>query len=124
MSEADGLPRTDAERQPGPVDLLDDELVLVSEHLKQARGRYEHEMRRLLRVECYIRSDLLIHERRMWWYSIHPDDHWRERDRLKEQLFLVERERRRDRAVLWKRVDELEDRLLALKHQRAIVRGS
>jgi len=87
------------------------EIALTTDQIKRLRDQHDKQFRRLLRVECAVDTDLMQlqqHEPRQPLY--HPP----EREKLKQRLFDIERERRGLNQKLEKETRGLEDRLLSL----------
>ncbi len=71
----------------------------------------------MLRIECYVDTDLMQLEQRIPRYIPH---HFPEKEKLKERLFKIENERRNLTLRLEEKNQSLEDRLLNLldKHEQ------
>ncbi len=93
------------------------EIALTVDQIKRLRERNDEQFRRLLKLECYVDTDLMQMEKRQ------PCDvpyHFPEKEKLKQRLFEIEKERRNLSLRLEEKTQSLEDRLLSLlnKHQQ------
>jgi len=93
------------------------EIALTVDQLNRQRDLHEEQLRRLLRIECYVDTDLMQLQQRIPRYIPY---HFPEKEKLKKRLFEIEKERRN---LILRREDRnqsLEDRLLSLinKHQQ------
>lgn len=95
------------------------EIALTVDQIKRLRGKHEEQFRRLLRIECYVDSDLMQLEKRIPRYVPH---HFPEKEKLKQRLFEIEKDRRNLHLKLEEKTQNLEDRLLSLinKHEQLI----
>jgi hypothetical protein len=93
------------------------EIALTVDQIKRLRERHDEQFRRLLRVECYVDTDLMQMEQRQPRYVPY---HFPEKDKLKQRLFDIEKERRNLSIRLEEKTQSLEDRLLSLvnKHEQ------
>lgn len=98
--------------------MLGREISLTVDQIKRLRERHEEQFQKLLRLECYVDTDLM---------QMHQPHHPRnlpcdfpERDKLKQRLFDIEKERRNLSLRLEEKTQGLEDRLLNLinKHEQ------
>ena len=97
--------------------ILRREIALTVDQMKRLKEQHDVEFRKLLRIECAIDSDLmqtLQHE--PWQPLYHPP----EREKLKQRLFDIEKERRNLSLKLEEKTRSLEDKLLGLinKHEQ------
>ena len=85
--------------------------------LNGLRERHDEQFRRLLRVECYIDTELMQMEARKPRYAFY---HFPEQDKLKQRLFNIEKERRNLSIRLEEKTQTLEEKLLSLinKHEQ------
>lgn len=67
------------------------EIALTVDQIKRLRDQHEEQFRRLLRIECYIDTDLLQLQQRIPQYTSY---HFPEKEKLKQRLFDIEKERR------------------------------
>jgi hypothetical protein len=87
------------------------EIALTLNQMDRAEGLHEKQLRRLLRVECYVDTELMRMKERMPRYSLY----WfPEKEKLHKRLFEIERERQNATLRLEERLRPLEDRLLGL----------
>ncbi|MBA7538830.1 hypothetical protein ES705_31107 [subsurface metagenome] len=91
------------------------EIALTVDQIKRLKERHEEQFRRLLRIECYVGTDLMQLEKRIPRYIPH---HFPEKEKLKQRLFEIEKERRNLSLKLEDKVRGLEDKLLSLVNRR------
>jgi len=93
------------------------EISLTVDQIKRLRDRHDEQFRRLLKLECYVDTDLIQMEKRQPRYIPY---HFPEKEKLKQRLFDIEKERRNLSLRLEEKTQALEDRLLSLlnKHQQ------
>lgn len=93
------------------------EIALTVDQIKRLKERHDEQFRRLLRVECYVDTELLQMEQRQPRYVPY---HFPEKDKLRQRLFDIEKERRNLSLRLEDKTQSLEDHLLSLinKHQQ------
>jgi hypothetical protein len=93
------------------------QIALTVEQSRRQRELHERQLRRLLRIECYVDTDLMQLEQRIPRYIPH---HFPEKEKLKKRLFEIEKERRNLTLRLEEKKQSLEDRLLNLldKHEQ------
>ncbi|MEN6384054.1 MAG: hypothetical protein ABFD79_02540 [Phycisphaerales bacterium] len=93
------------------------EIALTVDQIRRLQERHDEQFMRLLRVECYVDTELLNMEQRQPRYAPY---HFPEKDKLKQRLFDIEKERRNLSLRLEEKTQSLEDRLLSLinKHQQ------
>jgi hypothetical protein len=93
------------------------EISLTVDQIRRLQERHDEQFRRLLRLECYVDTELLQMEQRQPRYAPY---HFPEKDKLKQRLFEIEKERRNLSLRLEEKTQSLEDRLLSLinKHQQ------
>ena len=93
------------------------EIALTVDQIKRLRDRHDEQFKRLLKLECYVDTDLIQMENRQPRYVPH---HFPEKEKLKQRLFEIEKERRNLSLRLEDKTQSLEDRLLSLlnKHQQ------
>lgn len=102
-----------------PSSLLEVQIAFLAEQVDRVREVHQDQLRRLLRAECYVDTDLLQHEgyaqARLW------PERTSVRDHLKTKLGMIDQERRR--LLLWyhHECSALESRLLELICQRALL---
>jgi hypothetical protein len=93
------------------------EIALTVDQIKRLKERHDEQFRRLLRVECYVDTELIQMEARQPRYAPY---HFPEKEKLKQRLFDIEKERRSLSLRLEEKTQSIEDRLLSLinKHQQ------
>ncbi|HBG28975.1 MAG: hypothetical protein A2Y10_14865 [Planctomycetes bacterium GWF2_41_51] len=93
------------------------EIALTVDQIRRLQERHDEQFRRLLRLECYVDTELLQMEQRQPRYAPY---HFPEKDKLRQRLFDIEKERRNISLRLEEKTQGLEDRLLSLinKHQQ------
>lgn len=93
------------------------EISLTVDQIQRLRERHDEQFRRLLKVECYVDTELLQMEARQPKYAPY---HFPEKEKLKQRLFDIEKERRTLSLKLEEKTQNLETRLLELinKHQQ------
>jgi len=87
------------------------EIALTVDQIKRLKERHDEQFRRLLRVECYVDTELMQMEARQPRYLPY---HFPEKDKLKQRLFDIEKERRNLSLRLEEKTQGLEERLLNL----------
>lgn len=87
------------------------EIALTVDQIKRLRDRHDEQFRRLLRVECYVDTELMQMETRQPRYVPY---HFPEKEKLKQRLFDIEKERRNLSLRLEEKTQGLEERLLNL----------
>ena len=93
------------------------EIALTIDQIKRLKERHEEQFRRLLKLECYVGTDLMQLEQRIPRYVPY---HFPEKEKFKQRLFEIEKERRNLSLKLEEKTQGLEDRLLSLinKHEQ------
>jgi hypothetical protein len=87
------------------------EIALTVDQIQRLKKQHEEQSRRLLRIECYVETDLLQLEQRQ---PIYAPYHFPEKEKFKQRLFEIEKERRNLNLKLEKETRGLEDKLLSL----------
>lgn len=97
--------------------MLRREIALTVDQLRRLKGRHDEQFRRLLKLETYVDTELLQMEARQPKYAPY---HFPEKEKLKQRLFDIEKERRNLSLRLEEKTQGLEDRLLSLinKHEQ------
>jgi hypothetical protein len=97
--------------------ILRREIALTVEQIQRLRERHDEQFHRLLKVECYVDTELIQMEQRQPRYAPY---HFPEKDKLKQRLFDIEKDRRNLSLRLEEKTQSLEDRLLSLinKHEQ------
>ncbi len=99
---------SDAQESP-VISSLRREFGLTLEHVQNAKHLFSEQMRSLVRVECYVDTELMQMEQRTPRYSPYR---YPEREKLHRRLHQVGGERRKLVAAHEERVQRLHDRLL------------
>ena len=106
-------------RQPNTSipEILRREIALTTDQMKRLRDRHDEHFRRLLRSECYVNTDLMQLLQRA---PRHTPYHFPEKEKFKQRLFDIEKERRSLSLRIEEKTQGLEDRLLNLinKHEQ------
>ncbi len=87
------------------------EIALTVDQIKRLKEKHEEQFLRLLRIECYVDTDLMQLEERIPRYVPY---HFPEKEKFKQRLFEIEKERRNLSLRLEEKTQGLEERLLAL----------
>ena len=87
------------------------EIALTVDQIKRLQEQHDEQFRRLLRIECYIDTDLMQLEQRQPRYTPY---HFPEKEKLKQRLFDIEKERRNLSLKLEEKTQGLEEKLLNL----------
>jgi hypothetical protein len=101
--------------------MLRREIALTVDQMKRLKDQHDKQFQRLLRVECAIDTDLMqLKQFEPWQPLYHPP----EREKLKQRLFDIEKERRSLSLKLEEKTRSLEDKLLGLinKHEQLDIR--
>ncbi len=101
-----------------PPSVTKREIALTLDHITRFRDLHEHLRRSLVRLECYIHTELLQLDPHR---PVYRDERFVERDKLKRRLFKIEEERRRLAVQKEERLQGLHERLLALLHRHALL---
>ncbi len=93
------------------------EIALTVDQIKRLRERHDEQFSKLLKLEISVDTDLMQMENRQPRYQPY---HFPEKEKLKQRLFDIEKERRNLSLRLEDKTQTLEDRLLSLlnKHQQ------
>ena len=93
------------------------EIALTVDQIKRLREQHDKQFRRLLRIECYVDTDLMQLEQRIPRYAPY---HFPEKEKFKQRLFEIEKERRNLSLRLEEKTQSLEEHLLSLinKHEQ------
>ena len=87
------------------------EIALTVDQIKRLKEKHEEQFLRLLRIECYVDTDLMRLEERIPRYAPY---HFPEKEKFKQRLFEIEKERRNLSLKLEEKTQGLEDKLLSL----------
>lgn len=96
------------------------EIAWVLDRLERMRALRKRRDRSLLRVECYIHTELHGVEARTPKYD---PSRFPEREKLQHRLFMIERERRSVDAEHEREIQELQERLLGLLERHSVLAG-
>jgi len=93
------------------------EIALTVDQIKRLKERHDEQFHRLLKLECYVDTDLMQLEQRLPRYVPY---HFPEKEKFKQRLFEIEKERRSLSLRLEEKTQGLEDKLLSLinKHEQ------
>ena len=94
------------------------EIALTVDKIKRLREQHDNQFRRLLKIECYIDTDLMQLEQRQPRYIPY---HFPEKEKLKQRLFDIEKERRNLSMKLEEKTQGLEEKLLNLINKCKLV---
>jgi len=94
------------------------EIALVIEQIDRLRAVHDQLVSSLLKIECYVDTELLQMEQRTPPYSPYR---YPEREKLQRRLLEIDRERRDRRVVYEQRIAELHQRLLHLLNEHAVL---
>ena len=86
-------------------------IALTVDQIKRLKEKHEEQFRHLLRIECYVGTDLMQLQQRIPRYAPY---HFPEKEKLKQRLFEIEKERRNLSLRLEEKTQGLEERLLGL----------
>jgi len=97
--------------------MLRREIALTVDQMKRLRDRHDEQFHRLLRLECYVDTDLMQLKQRIPRYAPY---HFAQKEQFKQRLFDIEKERRNLSLRIEEKTQGLEDRLLNLinKHEQ------
>ena len=97
--------------------MLRREISLTVDQIKRLRDRHDEQFRRLLRLECYVDTDLMRLQARAPKFIPY---HFPEKEKFKQRLFDIEKDRQNLSLRLEEKTQGLEDRLLNLinKHEQ------
>lgn len=87
------------------------EIALTVDQIKRLKEKHEEQFRRLLRIECYVDTDLMRLEESIPRYAPY---HFPEKEKFKQRLFEIEKERRKLSLRLEEKTQGLEEKLLSL----------
>lgn len=93
------------------------EIALTVAQINQLKKQHKKQLRKLLRIECDIITDLKQMRQQLPWYTENPDP---QKDKLNQRLFDIEKERRSLSLRLEEKTQVLDDKLLSLinKHEQ------
>ena len=94
------------------------EIALTVDQIKRLKERHDEQFLRLLRIECYVGTDLIQLQQRIPQYAPY---HFPEKEKLKQRLFEIEKERRNLSLKLEEKTQGLEDKLLSLVNRCELV---
>jgi len=87
------------------------EIALTIDQIKRLKERHDEQFCRLLKLECYVDTDLMQMEQRQPRYLPY---HFPEKEKLKQRLFDIEKDRRNLSLRLEEKTQGLEQKLLEL----------
>ena len=94
------------------------EIALTVDQIKRLKERHDEQFLRLLRIECYVDTDLMQMEQRQPRYMPY---HFPEKEKFKQRLFEIEKERRNLSLRLEEKTQGLEEKLLSLVNRCELV---
>lgn len=97
--------------------ILQREIALTIDQIKHLKQNHDQQLHNLLLQQCSIGTDLLQLKQRIPRYMPY---HFPEKEKLKQRLFDIEKERRTLNLRLEDKIQSLEDKLLSLinKHEQ------
>jgi len=97
--------------------IIQREIVLTVEQVNRLKEQHDGQLLRLLRMECSVGTDLMQLEQRTPRYIPY---HFPEKEKLKQRLFEIEKDRRKLKLRLEEKIQGFEDKLLTLinKHEQ------
>jgi len=90
------------------------EIALAVDQVEQHKDSHNKQLRQLLQMECAVGTDLMELEQRIPWYTT---DNLPGKDKLKQRLFDIEKDRRKLNQKYQEKLHALEDRILNLIHK-------
>ena len=100
------------------LDVIRREIALTIGQMERTQELHDQQLRQLLRIECYIDTELLQMKERMPRYS----PYWfPEKEKLHKRLFEIDRERQNAARRLEERLRPLEERLLGLVNRHDLL---
>ena len=100
---------------------LEQAIALTLDQIESVRLVHKEIRRNLLRIECYIDTEIMQREPRI---PVYRDGRLAERDMLRARLLNIEQERRRLELIEDEKLRSLHDRLMALMNREGYVGGS
>ena len=97
---------------------LEQAIALTLDQIESVRRVHKNIRRNLLRIECYIDTEIRQREPRI---PVYRDGRIAERDMLRARLLQIEQERRRLELIEEEKLRSLHDRLLALMNREGYV---
>lgn len=97
---------------------LEQAIALTLDQIESVRRVHKKLRRDLLRIECYIDTEIMQREPRI---PVYEDDRIAERDMLRGRLLNIEQERRRLELIEEEKLWSLHDRLAALMSREGYV---
>ena len=104
-----------AKRESSSATGIERELALTLDHIDRARELHDKLRLSLLRVECYVDTELTHMEQRTPKYSPYR---FPEREKFQRRLFQIEHERRRLALIEEEQLQTLQSRLLSVMQER------
>jgi hypothetical protein len=90
------------------------EIALAVDQINHQKASHEKQLKQLLRMECSIGTDLMQLEQRIPEYTL---DYFPEKEKLKQRIFDIEKDRRQLKQCHQEKIHTLEDRILNLIHK-------
>ncbi len=119
-ARASEIVRGDHSIERDPVtSTIEREIALTLGHLNRARALHRNIHLNLLHQECYLDTEIMQREPTP---PVYRDPRLPERDRLRDRLRDIERERRNLAAIYEEKLQALRDRLLVLLNRHAVLR--
>jgi len=87
------------------------EIALTVDQINRQKDSHKKQMRQLLRMECAVGTDLMQLEQRQPRYAPY---HFPEKEKFKQRLFEIEKERQKLKQRLEEKTQGLEEKLLDL----------
>ena len=106
----------DRQREATVGFIIEQEIALVVNHIDRLRAVHKNLHRSLLRIECYVDTEIIQREPRE---PVYIDYRLAERDRLRNRLFKIEEERRKLAVAHEDKLQTLHERLLSLMHRQS-----
>lgn len=108
----------DAQRNRTLSSGLEQAIALTLDQIESVRRVHKKIRRDLLRIECYIDTEIMQREPRI---PVYKDERIAERDMLRGRLLNIEQERRRLELIEEEKLRSLHDRLVALMNREGYV---
>ena len=108
----------DRPREATVGSIVEHEIALVVNHIDRLRAVHKNLHHSLLRIECYVDTEIIQREPRE---PVYIDYRLAERDRLRNRLFKIEEERRKLAVAHEDKIQTLHDRLLSLMQRQSLL---
>lgn len=119
-ARASEIVRTRLDDRDPVTSTIERELALTLSHLSRARKLHRSIHLNLLHQECYLDTEIMQREPTP---PVYRDPRLPERDRLRDRLREIERERRNLAAIYEEKLQLLHDRLLVLLNRHGMLRA-